>query len=160
MSDELSNAVVDTVKYYLTRIEHILKLLSQNKDHQQLLEVKLADDMLDTGLNFAIAIKFAARTLCPPAKLDIPEIPDDRNCTSLLAYLSEIKAIIDPIQKEQLTAPVAHIAGEGKLEQDAGDYITKFGFPNMIFHLTMAYAGLRHAGFNIGKADFDGLHVY
>ncbi|MEO9460153.1 MAG: DUF1993 family protein [Lentilitoribacter sp.] len=160
MSDELSNATVKTVKYYLTRIEHILKLLSRHKDREQLLEVKLADDMLDTGLNFAIAIKFAARTLCPPAKLDIPEIPDDRTCTSLLDYLSEIKTIIDPIQREQLTSSVDHIAGEGKLEQDAADYITKFGFPNMIFHLTMAYAGLRHAGFNIGKADFDGLHVY
>lgn len=160
MSDELSNATVETVKYYLTRIEHILKLLSRHKDREQLLEVKLADNMLDTGLNFAIAIKFAARTLCPPAKLDIPEIPDDRNCTSLLAYLSEIKEIINPIHADQLTATVAHTAGEGKLEQGAADYITKFGFPNLIFHLSMAYAGLRHAGFDIGKADFDGLHVY
>ena len=77
-----------------------------------------------------------------------------------MAYLSEIKAIIDPIRPDQLTASVAHTAGEGKLEQDAADYITKFGFPNMIFHLSMAYVGLRHAGFNVGKADFDGLHVY
>lgn len=160
MADELSKASVEAVKYYLSRVEHILTRLTKNGDPQHFLDVKLAPDMLDTGLNFAIAIKFAARTLCPPAELDIPQIPDDRTCASLLDYLSEIKTIIEPIRREQLTASVAHIAGEGKLEQDAGDYITKFGFPNMIFHLTMAYAGLRHAGFNIGKADFDGLHVY
>lgn len=160
MSDELSEAVVESVKYYLNRIEHILTKLDQDENAKRYLGVKLAPDMLDTGFNFAVAIKFAARTLCPPAKLDMPEIPEVQNCATLLAYVQEVRGVIGPITAQQVRAPVSHIAGEGELHQSAEDYITKFALPNMIFHITMAYAGLRHAGFNIGKADFDGLHVY
>lgn len=160
MSDELSEAVVESVKYYLNRIEHILTKLDQDENAERYLGVKLAPDMLDTGFNFAVAIKFAARTLCPPAKLDMPEIPEVQNCATLLAFVQEVRGVIASITAQQVRAPVSHIAGEGKLHQSADDYITKFALPNMIFHITMAYAGLRHAGFSIGKADFDGLHVY
>ena len=34
------------------------------------------------------------------------------------------------------------------------------GMPNFFFHLTMGYAALRAAGVPLGKADFDGFHVY
>lgn len=160
MADNLSNELIASVTYYLNRIEHILTRVSKENTPQRYLDVKLADDMLDTGLNFAIAIKFAARTLCPPAALDAPEIPDTRNCNTLLAFLSKVKGIIAPITAENIVAPVTHIAGDAKLQQNPEEYVTKFAFPNMIFHLTIAYAGLRHSGFNIGKSDFDGLHVY
>ena len=160
MSDELSNAVVGSVKYYLSRIEHILSRLKDDPDAARYLEVKLAQDMLDTGFNFAVAIKFAARALCPPAELDMPEIPEDKTCATLLAYVEEVRRVIHPITADQARASVTHIAGEGELHQSAEDYITEFALPNMIFHISIAYAGLRHAGFDIGKADFDGLHVY
>lgn len=160
MSDELSYAVVDSIKYYLNRIEHILSKLDQDEDAELYLKVKLAPDMLDTGFNFAVAIKFAARALCPPAKLDMPEIPEEQTCATLLAYVQDVRSVITPITVDEVRAPVTHIAGDGELHQSAEDYITKFALPNMIFHITMAYAGLRHAGFEIGKADFDGLHVY
>lgn len=160
MSDELSNAVVDSIKYYLNRIEHILTKLDQDEDAERYLKVKLAPDMLDTGFNFAVAIKFAARALCPPANLDMPEIPEVQTCATLLAYVQDVRSVITPITVDQVRAPVTHIAGDGELHQSAEDYITMFALPNMIFHITLAYAGLRHTGFDIGKADFDGLHVY
>jgi len=46
-----------------------------------------------------------------------------------------------------------------ELTGDPTDYIARFAFPNMLFHLSAGYAGLRHGGMQIGKADFDGLLV-
>ena len=36
------------------------------------------------------------------------------------------------------------------------DYVTEFALPNHTFHVTMAYAILRHAGVSLGKRDFIG----
>jgi hypothetical protein len=37
-----------------------------------------------------------------------------------------------------------------------GDYLAQFLLPNFYFHLTVAYAILRHNGVEIGKRDFLG----
>ena len=55
---------------------------------------------------------------------------------------------------------ISHRAGFADLTQTAPDYLHQFALPNLWFHLTMAYATLRHAGVPLGKADFDGLHSY
>jgi hypothetical protein len=36
------------------------------------------------------------------------------------------------------------------------DYLTGFAIPNMFFHVTTAYAILRHSGVPLGKADYLG----
>lgn len=160
MTDAFSDATVASTKYYLDRIRHILNLLSERSDAEALLVNRLAPDMLDTGLHFAISIKFAARALCPPLGLEIPEIPEIRSCENLDSYAGEIAALIAPIEAHELSNGISHIAGKAEITQEPADYILRFAQPNMIFHLSMAYAGLRHAGMSIGKADFDGLHVY
>ena len=53
-----------------------------------------------------------------------------------------------------------HRAGFAYLDQSAADYLHQFAIPNLWFHLSMAYAILRQAGADVGKADFDGLHSY
>ncbi len=42
------------------------------------------------------------------------------------------------------------------LEFKGLDYLTGFAIPNLFFHMTTAYAILRHSGVPIGKADFLG----
>jgi hypothetical protein len=55
---------------------------------------------------------------------------------------------------------IRHRAGEAEVEQDAATFLHLYGIPNFLFHLTMGYAALRAAGMVLGKADFDGIHVY
>ena len=160
MSVAIADAVPKTVKYYLDRIGHILELLSRERDADGLLSVRLAPDSFETGFNFAIAIQFAARALCPPAGMQVPEIPDEFTCESLLGFKDEIEQLIEPIAASDLSGPVSHKAGAAVLDQDPADYVVRFALPNMIFHVAMGYAGLRHGGMKIGKADFDGLHEY
>ncbi|WP_159808405.1 DUF1993 family protein [Litoreibacter roseus] len=160
MTSTPDDATVETVKYYLSRADHILVRLSDETDPDTLLAVRIAPDMFDTGFNFAIAIQFAARALCPPAGLDVPEIPDRYTCETLRKFADEIADLIAPIRATDLVRDVSHAAGDAELCQTAADYVTRFALPNMIFHLSLAYAGLRHGGMDIGKADFDGLHRY
>jgi hypothetical protein len=43
---------------------------------------------------------------------------------------------------------------------DRPDYVVQFLIPNFQFHLTHAYALLRHNGVDLGKADFLGALTF
>lgn len=43
-----------------------------------------------------------------------------------------------------------------ELDFDGSGYLTSFGIPNFYFHVTTAYAILRHRGVELGKRDFLG----
>jgi hypothetical protein len=156
----MTESVPNAVRHYLGRTADIVSMLAHESEAKQLLAIRLAPDMLETGIQFAVAIRFAARALCPPSGLEVPNFPDEITCNTLLAFASEISAIIAPIRAADLTLLVSHTAGNAELIQLPAEYISSFALPNMIFHLSMGYAGLRHGGFKIGKADFDGFHIY
>ena len=44
----------------------------------------------------------------------------------------------------------------GEFKFTGKDYVAGFALPNFFFHVTTAYALLRHEGINIGKMDFLG----
>ncbi|KIT14269.1 DUF1993 family protein [Jannaschia aquimarina] len=153
-------SVPDTVKYYLGRTQRLLDRLAREPDPERLLAIRLAPDMFDTAFQFAVAIRFAARALAVPAGQDAPDIPEDATLDDLMAYCERITELCDPLGLDQMAPTVIHRAGEADLEQGVAGYVTCFALPNMLFHLSMAYAGLRHGGMGVGKADFDGFHVY
>lgn len=157
---DLARSIPKTVKYYLGQIGHILSLLESEPEAERLLSIRLAPDMLDTGFNFAIAIQFAARALCIPAEKEVPEIPDTFTTASLVRFLGEVSERTAPISEADFIETVSHRAGEADLVQNTADYVSCFALPNMIFHISVGYAGLRHGGMAIGKGDFDGLHHY
>lgn len=157
---EFAHSVADTVKYYLGRTHRLLTRVAGQNDADRLLAIRLAPDMFDTGFQFALAIRFAGRALAPPVGIEVPNTPEAPSVADLLEYCDEIGELIDPLGTNGIGATVLHQAGEADLEQNVAGYMTCFALPNMLFHLSMAYAGLRHGGMRIGKADFDGFHVY
>ena len=60
---------------------------------------------------------------------------------------------IDGAADRQLTFPLGP-TNKGHMKGD--DYLNHFVLPNVYFHLTAAYAILRHCGVEIGKQDFLG----
>ena len=42
------------------------------------------------------------------------------------------------------------------MHMKGGGYLLSYAIPNLMFHITTAYAILRHHGFKIGKSDFLG----
>ena len=60
---------------------------------------------------------------------------------------------IDAAADRQITFPLGP-TNKGQMRGD--DYLNHFVLPNVYFHLTAAYAILRHCGVEIGKEDFLG----
>ncbi|MDB2406938.1 DUF1993 domain-containing protein [Jannaschia sp.] len=159
-AEAFAASVPDTVKYYLGRTGRLLERVGREPEPARLLAVRLAPDMFDTAFQFALAIRFAGRALLPPVGRTAPDTPELPSLSALMDYLDEIEEAIDPLRVADMGATVTHRAGEADLEQGVAGYVTCFALPNMLFHLSMGYAGLRHGGMAVGKADFDGFHVY
>ena len=56
----------------------------------------------------------------------------------------------------QPTARSPFPLGQNKGQMKGGDYLNHFVLPNFYFHLTAAYAIVRHCGVELGKRDFLG----
>lgn len=153
-------ALVRSVDHYLSQAEQLLAILEEQPKAGGLMAIRLAPDSFDTGFHLAVAIQFAARALCLPAGTTVPEIEEPYSLGSLRNLHEAVTKSINEARVSEWTTRVQHVAGEARLEQFTTDYIALFAMPNMLFHLTMAYAGLRHGGVALGKADFDGLHEY
>ena len=61
-------------------------------------------------------------------------------------------ALMDGMDDREITFPVGHRTQTLK----GSDYLLHFSMPNFYFHVTTAYAILRHNGVVIGKGDFMG----
>ena len=83
------------------------------------------------------------------------------------ASLADLKATVAlSIAFIEATDPTAFEAGETRrielrfpgveLDFEGAGYLTSFALPNFYFHLTTAYAILRHAGVPLGKRDYLG----
>ena len=69
------------------------------------------------------------------------------------AYIKTLDAkAIDASTDREITFPL----GPNKGHMKGGDYLNHFVLPNFYFHLTAAYAIVRHCGVEVGKRDFMG----
>ena len=70
-----------------------------------------------------------------------------------VAYLKTLDSkAIDASSEREITFPL----GPNKGQMKGGDYLNHFVLPNFYFHLTAAYAIVRHCGVEVGKRDFLG----
>ena len=128
------------------------------------LAARLAPDMFDCASQMRTVAIFALRCTYP---LTLRE-PDTRQfdsgifgLKSRIGHATGQIGLLTPADFDGAdTRIISHRAGFADLTQTAPDYLYHFALPNLWFHLTMAYATLRHAGVPLGKADYDGLHSY
>jgi hypothetical protein len=75
---------------------------------------------------------------------------------AVVAYLETLQAAdFDGAADRAVTQP----RWQGKV-MSGGDYFLEHALPNFFFHLTHAYALLRHNGVTIGKRDYLGPLTY
>jgi uncharacterized protein len=82
----------------------------------------------------------------------INELKDRLAKTSAFIKTLDLKQI-DAAADRQITFPLGP-THKGHMKGD--DYLNHFVLPNFYFHLTAAYAILRHCGLEVGKQDFLG----
>jgi hypothetical protein len=131
-------------------------------DPNNYLGLRLAPDMLPLSRQIQIASDGAKGCMSRLAGVEIPKWEDNE------ASLDELRA--------RIRRTVAHVQSFSAAQIDSSDdraisvpmrsgdalqftgetFLKHFALPNFFFHATTTYALLRHAGVELGKADFLG----
>jgi hypothetical protein len=128
-------------------------------DPNVLLNDRLAPDMFTLTRQVQIATDHAKGCMARLAG-HVPEaIPDtDTTFADLQARIAKVIALVEGYKEEQLvgseTREVSVKIPNAELKFSGLDYVNGWAMPNFYFHVTMAYAILRHNGVELGKRDF------
>ncbi len=130
-------------------------------DHSALLLARLAPDMLTFTRQIQIATDNAKGCVARLAGFEIPKYEDDEaSFTDLKGRISKTVAFMATIPAAALDGteakPIKLKVGSNEMEFAGIDYLFDFATMNVYFHVTTAYAILRHNGIAIGKRDFLG----
>jgi hypothetical protein len=129
-------------------------------DMEALLSARLAPDMLPLRGQIHLATAWAKNCQCRLAGQTPPDFPDtDVTMEQLRARIARAIDIVKSISAADLEGADAktinyNLGPAIKMSQSGIDYFTKMALPNFYFHVTMAYAILRHNGIPLGKQDF------
>jgi hypothetical protein len=108
------------------------------------------------------------QTACDTAKLaasrltgkDAPSYPDtEQTLDELHARVRSVIAYLDTLSAKDFEGAAARVVTQPRWEgkvMSGNDYFVEHAVPNFFFHLTHAYAILRHNGVNVGKRDYLG----
>jgi uncharacterized protein len=167
MPFSMSQASVPALEIGLNALSAILDkaqafAAAKKIDPSVLLNMRLAPDMFAFVRQVQIACDLAKNGAGRLAGVEPPRYEDNETTIAQLKErisktLSVIKGLdrkaIDGAADRQITFPLGP-TNKGEMRGD--DYLNHFVLPNVYFHLTAAYAILRHAGMEIGKQDFLG----
>lgn len=130
-------------------------------DPAVLLAYRLAPDMLNLTRQVQIAADHAKRAPARLAGIEAPVYEDkEASFADLKARIDKTIAFINSLKPGQIDGSEAHeitLKSGGNSQTLSGQiYLLHNALPNFFFHVTTAYAILRHCGVDIGKKDFIG----
>jgi hypothetical protein len=131
-------------------------------DTTVLLGMRLAPDMFPLSRQIQLVSDFAKSTCARLAGQEVPKW-DDKETTlaELRERIARTRALVESFAPAQFegaaTRTVAFKAGTRDMSFVGSNYLAHYAMPNFYFHLTTAYAILRHAGVELGKRDFIGV---
>lgn len=165
MSISMSSASLPIFQTALTNLSHLLAKGQAHADAKKfdalvLAQYRLAPDMLPFTRQVLIACDAAKLCVARLSGLEAPKF-DDTEVTladltvriqKTLEWLQTVPAsALDGTEAKSITFPV----GKDKTRTMQGeDYLKHWAIPNVFFHVTTAYAILRHNGVDVGKGDF------
>ena len=130
-------------------------------DPNVLLGCRLAPDMFTFTRQVQIACDFGKGPIARLAGIENPKFEDtETTFPELKARIAKTIAFVKSVPESSLAGAedrdITIQAGSQTLEFKGLPYLVAFALPNMYFHLSMAYAILRHNGVDVGKRDFIG----
>ncbi len=166
MSITLSSASLPIFTKMLNNLSHCLDKAQANAEARKfdpnvLVNVRLAPDMLPFAVQIHIACDAAKFGVARLAGVEAPSFADDEatleqlkaRIAKTLAYLSTVPADkIDGREQAEITFPVGRDGATRTMLGEA--YLKHWVLPNFFFHVTTAYALLRHNGVDLGKRDY------
>jgi hypothetical protein len=131
-------------------------------DPSVLLNSRLAPDMFALTRQVQIATDLAKNGASRLAGAEPPRYEDtETTIEQLKARLQKTVAHLKSLDTKQIDASADReitfpLGPTRKGQMQGTDYLNHFLLPNVYFHLTAAYAILRHCGVELGKEDFLG----
>jgi hypothetical protein len=165
MTISMSSASLPVFKAMLGNLSHILDkgqahAEARKFDPVALLQYRLAPDMLPFTRQIQIACDSAKNGVARISGVEAPRFEDNEatfpelkaRIQKTLDYLDTVPSeSMDGTEEKDITFPI----GRDKTRtMKAEAYLKLSVFPNFYFHITMAYAILRHNGVDLGKADY------
>jgi len=165
MAMSMYTASVPVFQHMLSNLIHILdkgeaSARARNFDSAVLATDRLAPDMLPFTRQILIACDAAKNAVARISGLEAPKFDDKE------ASFAELKARVHKTLDFLATVPASALDGTEDREitfsvgrdktrtMKAQAYLTTWALPNFFFHITTAYAILRHNGVDLGKADY------
>ncbi len=128
-------------------------------DPATLIDARLAEDMYPLSAQVQRACDTAKLTVQRLSEVPAPRMEDnERTFAELYARIDATVAYLESVPPEAFATERDIVLKFGPLQAhfDSGRYLTEFALPNFFFHITTAYAILRHQGVVIGKLDYLG----
>ena len=139
----------------------VVQAKSEDRDLNTLLEARLAPDMFTFTRQVQVVSDTAKGCAARLSGSEPPSFPDEEK--SFLELQQRIAKTVDYLKSfrpEQFDGAEARTVTlkfpNSAMTFTGADYLTGFAIPNFHFHLTAAYAILRHEGIAIGKMDYLG----
>ncbi|SDY96836.1 DUF1993 family protein [Nitrosomonas sp. Nm58] len=129
-----------------------------------LLDARLFPDMFPLIRQVQVAADFAKSVSARLAGVEVPVYEDDEQTfADLQARIGKTLSFIESLTPAQFegseTREIILRPGTPKEKKMVGHtYLYHYGLPQFFFHVTTAYAILRHNGLEVGKGDFMGAY--
>ena len=133
-------------------------------DPEAYLQARLFPDMFALTRQIQIACDFAKGIAARLAGVEVPSVADDQTTfEQLRARIAGTLTFIGSLDAGKFDGAAAREIvlrpGTPKEQRfDGKTYLLNYGLPHFFFHVTTAYALLRHNGVAVGKMDFIGTH--
>lgn len=166
MPISMSTVSLPTFRHYLCVLSELLHRAEMHANTRSiqataLLGARLYPDMFPLTGQVQLACDFAKGAVARLSGVPNPRFADDE--TNFVQLQERIKKTLDFIATsapEQIDGSeertISLKFGKRKLSAGGRDYLIGFAIPNFIFHVSIAYAILRHNGIEIGKSNFLG----
>ena len=166
MQITLYDTLVPSANRFLGSLDKILNKAAafaaqKNIEPSVLLNARLAPDMFALTRQVQIACDIAARSVARLGDTEMPSFPDtETTFPELNARISKALAFVNSVEKTKFVGSedrdITFTTRRGDQHFKGLDYLRDFVLPNLHFHITTAYAILRHNGVELGKADYLG----
>lgn len=169
MTSSMYTHSVPVFKQMLTALKTMLAQASEHAaaksiEPDALLQARLAPDMFPLLKQVQIAADFSRGISARLAGVDVPTFAgQEKTFADLDGLLTQTLAFLDTVDASQFegkeTSEIVLRPGTPKEKKLSGQvYLANYGLPQFFFHVTTAYALLRHNGLPVGKRDFMGTY--
>lgn len=169
MAISMYSASVPVFKQMLHSLGAVLKkaelhATERKIEPQALLQARLFPDMFPLTTQVQIAADFAKGITARLAGSDVPSYEDkEQSFPELQARIAKTLGFIEGFKPEQIDGSenreIVLRPGTPREQKLTGQaYLLHYGMPQLFFHVTTAYAILRHNGIDIGKRDYMGTY--